>query len=51
MWLVRVWNPRAELRPIAGLKAYITNMTDPSPEFVVGAYHQLWHPTDLPPQA
>jgi len=28
---------------VAGLKAYITNMVDPSPEFVIGAYHQLWH--------
>ena len=33
----------AKARAIAGLKAYITNMTDPSPEFVIGAYHQLWH--------
>jgi transposase len=28
---------------VAGLKAYITNIADPSPEFVIGAYHQLWH--------
>ena len=30
-------------RAIAGLKACITNMTDPTPQFVIGAYHQLWH--------
>ena len=33
----------AKARALAGLKAYITNMTDPTPEFVIGAYHQLWH--------
>ncbi len=33
----------AKARAVAGLKAYITNMVEPSPEFVVGAYHQLWH--------
>lgn len=33
----------AKARAVAGLKAYITNMTDPTPEFVIGAYHQLWH--------
>jgi hypothetical protein len=33
----------AKARAIAGLKAYITNMVDPSPEFRIGAYHQLWH--------
>ena len=33
----------AKARALAGFKAYITNMTDPSPEFVIGAYHQLWH--------
>ncbi|WP_290514622.1 IS1634 family transposase [Aeromicrobium sp.] len=33
----------AKARSVAGLKAYITNMADPSPEFVIGAYHQLWH--------
>ena len=33
----------AKARAIAGLKAYITNMTDPTPQFVIGAYHQLWH--------
>jgi len=29
-------------RGLAGLKAYITNMTDPTPELVISAYHQLW---------
>lgn len=33
----------AKARAVAGLKAYITNMADPTPEFVIGAYHQLWH--------
>jgi hypothetical protein len=33
----------AKARALAGLKAYITNIADPSPEFVIGAYHQLWH--------
>jgi len=33
----------AKARAVAGLKAYITNMVDPTPEFVIGAYHQLWH--------
>jgi hypothetical protein len=33
----------AKARSLAGFKAYITNMTDPTPEFVIGAYHQLWH--------
>lgn len=33
----------AKARAIAGLKAYITNMTDPTPGFVTSAYHQLWH--------
>ncbi len=33
----------AKARSVAGLKAYITNMVDPTPEFVIGAYHQLWH--------
>jgi hypothetical protein len=25
------------------LKGYVTNLTDPTPDFVIGAYHQLWH--------
>ena len=29
-------------RTLAGWKSYITNITNPSPEFVIGAYHQLW---------
>ncbi len=29
-------------RALAGFKAYITNMVDPTPEVVIGAYHQLW---------
>ncbi len=32
----------AKARALAGFKAYITNMVDPSPEVVIGAYHQLW---------
>lgn len=32
----------AKARALAGFKAYITNLTDASPEFVIGAYHQLW---------
>jgi transposase len=30
-------------RALAGWKSYITNITNPTPEFVIGAYHQLWH--------
>jgi hypothetical protein len=33
----------AKARTLAGWKSYITNITNPSPEFVIGAYHQLWH--------
>jgi transposase len=33
----------AKARALAGLKGYITNLTNPSPEFVIDAYHQLWH--------
>lgn len=29
-------------RALAGLKGYVTNMPEPTPEFVMGAYHQLW---------
>jgi hypothetical protein len=32
----------AKARRLAGLKAYITNIDNPTPEFVIGAYHQLW---------
>jgi hypothetical protein len=30
-------------RTLAGWKSYITNISNPTPEFVIGAYHQLWH--------
>jgi hypothetical protein len=33
----------AKTRALAGIKGYITNIDNPSPEFVIGAYHQLWH--------
>ncbi len=33
----------AKARTLAGWKSYITNITAPTPEFVIGAYHQLWH--------
>ena len=36
-------NLETRARAIARLKAYITNMADPTPPFVIGAYHQLWH--------
>ncbi len=29
-------------RNLAGWKGHITNLTNPTPEFVIGAYHQLW---------
>ncbi len=29
-------------RLLAGWKAYATNITAPTPEFVIGSYHQLW---------
>ena len=29
-------------RALAGLKGYVTNLTGQTPEFVIGAYHQLW---------
>lgn len=29
-------------RTLAGWKGYITNLPDPTPEFVINAYHQLW---------
>jgi len=32
----------AKARALAGLKGYVTNITNPTPEFVIGAYHQLW---------
>ena len=32
----------AKARALAGLKAYVTNLADPTPEFVIGAYHRLF---------
>jgi hypothetical protein len=32
----------AKTRALAGLKGYVTNLPDPTPEFVMAAYHQLW---------
>ena len=32
----------AKARALAGWKPYVTNL-EASPEFVIGAYHQLWH--------
>jgi hypothetical protein len=32
----------AKARGLAGLKGYTTNLDNPSAEFVIGAYHQLW---------
>lgn len=32
----------AKVRALAGWKPYVTNL-QASPEFVIGAYHQLWH--------
>lgn len=32
----------AKTRALAGLKGYITNLDAPTPEYVLGAYHQLW---------
>jgi hypothetical protein len=32
----------AKTRAQAGWKGYTTNLVDQSPEFVIGAYHQLW---------
>lgn len=33
----------AKARALAGFKAYITNLPEPTPDLVIGAYHQLWH--------
>jgi transposase len=35
------WKRKA--RALAGLKGYITNIANPSPQFVIDAYHLLWH--------
>jgi len=32
----------AKARSLAGLKGYTTNIANPTPEFVIGAYHNLW---------
>ena len=32
----------AKARTLAGWKGYITNLATPTPEYVIGAYHQLW---------
>lgn len=32
----------ARARGLAGLKGDITNIADPTPEFVIGAYHRLF---------
>ena len=32
----------AKTRALAGLKGYVTNLVAPTPEYVLGAYHQLW---------
>ncbi len=32
----------AKARALAGLKAYITNIANPTPQFVIDAYHRLW---------
>ncbi len=32
----------AKARGLAGLKGYTTNLIEQKPEFVIGAYHQLW---------
>ncbi|MDL9949056.1 IS1634 family transposase, partial [Gordonia sp. ABSL11-1] len=32
----------AKARLLAGWKAYATNIIAPTPEFVIGSYHQLW---------
>jgi transposase len=33
----------AKVRALAGIKGYHTNLANPTAEFVIGAYHQLWH--------
>jgi len=32
----------AKARTLAGWKGYITNLPNPTPEMVIGAYHRLW---------
>src|SRR3954470_12864294 len=38
----------AKTRALAGWKGYTTNLTTEPAEFVIGAYHQLWHREGLP---
>jgi len=33
----------ASARLRAGIRSYMTNLTDPDPVVVIGTYHQLWH--------
>jgi transposase len=33
----------AKAHGLAGLKGYVTNISDPTPEFVIDAYHRLFH--------
>ncbi|MGH3928333.1 MAG: IS1634 family transposase, partial [Pseudonocardiaceae bacterium] len=33
----------AKARALAGIKGYVTNLADPTPEFVIGSYHRLFH--------
>jgi hypothetical protein len=33
----------AKVRALAGWKGYVTNIENPTPQFVIAAYHQLWH--------
>jgi hypothetical protein len=33
----------AKARGLAGLKGYVTNIDNPTPEFVIDAYHRLFH--------
>ena len=32
----------AKTRALAGIKGYVTNLPNPTPKFVMDAYHQLW---------
>jgi hypothetical protein len=32
----------AKTTALAGLKGYVANLDAPTPEYVLGAYHQLW---------
>jgi transposase len=32
----------AKTRALAGLKGHVTNLEAPTPEYALGAYHQLW---------